>query len=116
LLGQPLRRCQNRAIEAAYVIEELIGLARDMHEAERSGENLGRSEDELAYYDALETNYSAVKVLGDETLPGILGVSCRIASTWERSFTTSAPRSKRPTNVSVTSAGAASVAAAARQR
>jgi len=68
MLEQSLRRYQNRAIEAAQVIEELIGLARDMREAERRGEELGLSEDELAFYDALETNDSAVKVLGDETL------------------------------------------------
>jgi type I restriction enzyme R subunit len=68
MLEQSLRRYQNRAIEAAQVIEELIGLARDIREAERRGEDLGLSEDELAFYDALETNDSAVKVLGDETL------------------------------------------------
>jgi type I restriction enzyme R subunit len=50
------------------VIEELIGLAKDMRAAEARGENLGLSDDELAFYDALETNDSAVKVLGDETL------------------------------------------------
>lgn len=68
MLEQSLRRYQNRAIEAAQVIEELIGLARDMREAERRGETLRLNEDELAFYDALETNDSAVKVLGDENL------------------------------------------------
>ena len=68
LLEQTLRRYQNRAIEAAQVIEELIELAKDMREASASGEKLGLSEDELAFYDALETNDSAVQVLGDETL------------------------------------------------
>ena len=48
--------------------EELIALAKDMREANARGEQLGLSEDELAFYDALETNDSAVKVLGDETL------------------------------------------------
>jgi type I restriction enzyme R subunit len=62
---------QNRAIEAAQVIEELIALAKELREAERRGEALGLSEDELAFYDALETNDSAVAVLGDETLRGI---------------------------------------------
>jgi type I restriction enzyme R subunit len=71
LLEQTLRRYQNRAIEAAQVIEELIRLAKDMREANARGEQLGLSEDELAFYDALETNDSAVKVLGDETLRGI---------------------------------------------
>jgi type I restriction enzyme R subunit len=58
-------------IEAAQVIEELIQLARDMRAANARGQVLGLSEDELAFYDALETNDSAVKVLGDETLRGI---------------------------------------------
>jgi type I restriction enzyme, R subunit len=71
LLEQSLRRYQNRAIEAAQVIEELIQLARQMREADRRGEDLKLSEDELAFYDALETNDSAVKVLGDETLRDI---------------------------------------------
>jgi type I restriction enzyme R subunit len=68
MLEQTLRRYQNRAIEAAQVIEELIGLAKEMREAAARGEKLDLSDDELAFYDALETNDSAVKVLGDETL------------------------------------------------
>ncbi len=71
MLEQTLRRYQNRAIEAAQVIEELIELARDMRAANARGEELGLSEDELAFYDALETIDSAVQVLGDETLRGI---------------------------------------------
>jgi type I restriction enzyme, R subunit len=71
LLEQSLRHYQNRAIEAAQVIEELIGLAKQMREADQRGEALGLSEDELAFYDALETNDSAVKVLGEPTLRGI---------------------------------------------
>jgi type I restriction enzyme, R subunit len=68
MLEQTIRRYQNRAVEAAQLIEELIQLAKDMREANARGEKLGLSEDELAFYDALETNDSAVKVLGDETL------------------------------------------------
>ena len=68
MLEKTLRRYQNRAIETAQVIEELIALARDMREANARGERLGLSEDELAFYDALETNDSAVQVLGDQTL------------------------------------------------
>ena len=71
MLEQTLRRYQNRAIEAAQVIEELIGLAKEMREANARGEELGLTEDELAFYDALETNDSAVQVLGDETLCNI---------------------------------------------
>jgi type I restriction enzyme R subunit len=68
MLEQTIRRYQNRAIEAAQVIEELIQLAKDLREANARGEKLGLSEDELAFYDALEINDSAVRVLGDETL------------------------------------------------
>lgn len=68
MLEQVIRRYENRAIEAAQVIEELIRLAKEMREADRRGEELGLSDEELAFYDALETNDSAVKVLGDETL------------------------------------------------
>lgn len=71
MLEQTIRKYQNRAIEAAQVIEELVQLAKEMREANARGEQLGLSEDELAFYDALETNDSAVKVLGDETLRGI---------------------------------------------
>ena len=71
MLEQTLRRYQNRAIGAAKVIEELIELAREIREAGARGERLGLSEEELAFYDALETNDSAVQVLGDETLRDI---------------------------------------------
>ena len=68
MLEQSLRRYQNRSVEAAQVIEELIELARDMRQSSERGEQLGLNDDELAFYDALETNDSAVQVLGDETL------------------------------------------------
>jgi type I restriction enzyme R subunit len=71
MLEETMRRYQNRAIEAAQVIEELIGLAKELRAADARGEELGLSEEELAFYDALETNDSAVKVLGDETLRDI---------------------------------------------
>ena len=68
MLEQSIRAYQNRTIEAAQVIEELIQTARELREAAERGEELGLSIDELAFYDALETNDSAVKVLGDEKL------------------------------------------------
>ena len=55
-------------IEATQVIEELIALAREMQDASKRGEKLGLTEDEIAFYDALGVNESAVQVLGDETL------------------------------------------------
>ncbi|MDA8219319.1 MAG: HsdR family type I site-specific deoxyribonuclease, partial [Dehalococcoidales bacterium] len=71
MLERSLATYRRRAIETAAVIEELIELAKEMREASRRGEELGLSEDELAFYDALEVNDSAVKVLGDETLRAI---------------------------------------------
>jgi type I restriction enzyme R subunit len=71
MLEQSIRRYQNRAIEAAQVIEELIGLARDMRAANARSEALGLSDEELAFYDALEVNDNAVKVLGEPTLKTI---------------------------------------------
>ena len=71
MLERTILRYQNRAVEAAQVIEELIALARAMREANARGKALGLSEDELAFYDALGTNDSAVQVLGDETLRDI---------------------------------------------
>lgn len=68
MLANAIRKYQNRAIEAAQVIEELIGLAKQMRDSAARGEKLHLSDDEVAFYDALETNDSAVKVLGDETL------------------------------------------------
>ncbi len=50
------------------MIEELIQLAKDMKKAEQRGVELGLTDDEVAFYDALETNDSAVKVLGDDAL------------------------------------------------
>jgi len=72
MLEKAIRKYQNRAIEAAQVIEELIKLAKEMREAQQRGENLGMTDDEIAFYDALEVNDSAVKVLGDETLKTIV--------------------------------------------
>ncbi|MBI4489920.1 MAG: DUF3387 domain-containing protein [Deltaproteobacteria bacterium] len=68
LLERSIRAYQNRAIETVEVIEELLALARQMRQADQRGEKLHLTEDEIAFYDALETNDSAVQVLGDETL------------------------------------------------
>jgi type I restriction enzyme R subunit len=68
MLEKSIKKYQNKSIETARIIEELIELAKEMREARRRGEELHLSEEELAFYDALEVNDSAVKVLGDETL------------------------------------------------
>jgi type I restriction enzyme, R subunit len=71
MLEESIRKYQNRSLQAAQIVQELIDLAKDMREAHGRGEKLGLTEDELAFYDALETNDNAVKVLGDETLKKI---------------------------------------------
>jgi type I restriction enzyme R subunit len=71
MLENALKKYRNRAIETAQVIEELIALAKEMNAAGSRGESLGLTEDEIAFYDALETNDSAVKVLGEPTLKKI---------------------------------------------
>ena len=71
MLEESIHKLQNRAIETAAVIEELIKLAKELREAQRRGEDLGLSDDEVAFYDALEVNDSAVRVLGDECLKTI---------------------------------------------
>ena len=63
-----VRKYHNRAVETAQVIEELIGLAKEMRAAKERGQDLGLTDDELAFYDALEVNDSAVAVLADVTL------------------------------------------------
>jgi len=68
MLKATIHRYKNRAIETLQVIEELIKLAKEMREANQRGEKLGLTEKELAFYDALETNDSAVAVMGDKVL------------------------------------------------
>jgi len=68
MLEETIRKYQNRSIEAAQIIQELIDLAKEMRKADKRGEKLKLTEEELAFYDALEVNDSAVKILGDKTL------------------------------------------------
>src|SRR5262249_2960519 len=65
-LEQALILYQNRSIETVQIISQLIELAKEMRAARQRGEELGLTVEELAFYDALETNDSAVQVLGDE--------------------------------------------------
>jgi len=68
MLEQAVRRYQNRAIDAVQVLEELIELARQIREADRRGEQLGLSDDELALYDALAASQGPQAVLADDAL------------------------------------------------
>lgn len=71
LLEEAIRKYQNRSIETAQIIIELIELAKEINEAHKRGKATGLSEDELAFYDALAENESARKVMGDEILKQI---------------------------------------------
>jgi type I restriction enzyme R subunit len=71
MLEKAVRKYENRAVETAQIIEELIDLAKKMQEAGRRGERLKLTDDEVAFYDALANNQSAVEVLGDATLRDI---------------------------------------------
>ncbi len=68
MLEKAVRKYQNRAIEAAQVIEELIQLAKDIRKAQSRGQELGLTDDEVAFYDALAENESAREVMGDDKL------------------------------------------------
>jgi type I restriction enzyme R subunit len=71
LLADVIRRYQNRSIETAQVMEELIAMAKKFREAAGRGEALGLGDDEVKFYDALANNESAVRELQDETLKKI---------------------------------------------
>lgn len=71
LLANVITRYQNRAIETAQVIEELIAMAKKFRAAASRGEELGLSEDEVRFYDALADNESAVRELSDDILKKI---------------------------------------------
>ena len=71
MLADVVQRYQNRSIAAAQVMEELVQMARKFREAANRGDQLGLTEDEIRFYDALANNESAVRELTDETLKKI---------------------------------------------
>ncbi|MFK0854761.1 type I restriction endonuclease subunit R, partial [Pseudomonas aeruginosa] len=71
LLDSVIKRYQNRSIETAQVIEELIEMAKKFAAASKRGDALGLNDDELAFYDALVNNEASVRELGDEILAKI---------------------------------------------
>ena len=68
MLETAIKKYQNNLLTTAQIIEELIKIAKEVKESDKEGEKLGLSTSEVAFYNALEINDSAVKVLGDETL------------------------------------------------
>jgi type I restriction enzyme R subunit len=67
-LKKTLNAYHNRAISTMEVIEELIRLAKELDAAVKRGEDLGLTEDEIAFYDALAANENAVRAMGDDKL------------------------------------------------
>ena len=68
MLENSIKKYQNKVLTAAEVIQELIELAKQIKDADTRGDNLGLTEYELAFYDAISQNQSAKDVLGDEIL------------------------------------------------
>jgi len=68
MLESAIKKYQNNLLSTAEIIQELINIAKEITEADKAGEQLGLSVDELAFYNALEVNDSAVQVLGDDQL------------------------------------------------
>jgi type I restriction enzyme, R subunit len=71
MLETAIKKYQNNLLSTAEIIQELINIAKSIKEADKEGEKLGLTNDEVAFYNALEVNDSAVKVLGDDTLKDI---------------------------------------------
>jgi type I restriction enzyme R subunit len=67
-LKKTLNAYHNRAISTMEVIEELIKLAKELDAATKRGEDMGLTDDEIAFYDALASNNSAVQAMGDDKL------------------------------------------------
>lgn len=68
MLEKTIKKYQNNLLTAAEVIQELIELAKQIRTEDARGKDLGLSDDEIAFYDALAVNESAREVLGDEKL------------------------------------------------
>ena len=71
MLESAIKKYQNNLLTTAEIIQELINIAKQIKEADKDGEKLGLTNDEVAFYNALEINDSAVNVLGDDTLKEI---------------------------------------------
>jgi len=71
MLESSIKRYQNNLLTTAEIIQELIDIANEIKKADKDGEELGLTTEEVAFYNALEVNESAVKVLGDDVLKEI---------------------------------------------
>ena len=71
MLETAIKKYQNNLLTTTEIIQELINIAKEIKESDKEAEKLGLTKEEVAFYDALEVNDSAVQVLGDETLKEI---------------------------------------------
>ena len=68
MLEETIRRYQNRSIDSAQIIQELIEIAKEVRQAQEEGKDLGLSEDEIAFYDALDDHDGATDILGEDVI------------------------------------------------
>jgi type I restriction enzyme R subunit len=71
MLEEAIKRYQNNLLTTAEIIQELINIAKEIKEADKEGERLGLTKEEVAFYNALEVNDSAVHIMGDDQLKDI---------------------------------------------
>lgn len=67
-LEQAIARYHTNAISTVEVLQELINLAQEIKAARQRGEEQGFSAEEIAFYDALAENESAVEIMGNDNL------------------------------------------------
>ena len=96
MLEETIKRLQNRSLETAAILAKLVELARKVREAGNRGEQLGLTEDEYAFYEALEVNDSAVKILGDRHTKDIARVNSSNPSETASPSTGTSKRAPRP--------------------
>jgi type I restriction enzyme, R subunit len=71
MLSNAVKKYQNNILTTAQILQELVDMAKDFRDSQKRNQDLGLTEDEIAFYDALEVNDSAVKILGDDILRSI---------------------------------------------
>lgn len=88
MLESSMKKYHNNLLTTTEIIQELINIAKHIKETDQEGEKLGLSKDEVAFYNALEVNDSAVQVLGDETLKIIAReIADKVRSNWSIDWT-----------------------------
>ena len=92
-MKKTLNAYHNRAIATQEVIEVLIKLAKEMSAATQRGTDLGLNDDEVAFYDALAANDSAVEAMGQDELKVI---ATELVTQVRKSVRSTGPSAKAP--------------------